>query len=406
MGVVRAGAVVVAAGLASASGAAAANPRLDASGFVGMAWFGANELGNSWAAEQAPSTAPLVGARVRWLALPALPAQLQLAVEAELAFAPAQTGDSADRGRRSYFAPVLAWRAHALLRLTRWREIAPHVVLGAGGETVASSSPFMSKETDPVAYWGVGADVPLSPRWFARFDVRHGVMAARADGVTSTFELQMGVGATFGGGGGVTRRAVASETTETAPAPERTPDRAAPVRDEARGDQAADPDGDGVAGAADACPDAPEDHDGFEDGDGCPDPDNDRDGIPDAADRCPDDPETRNGITDDDGCPDALPAEVSAALATQLRFEPGRARVTDAAATALRPVLAMLLQHTGLHLAIVAHAERAGGDALARRRADAVKWHLIDRGVAEDRVETRVGPVAATPLTFELAAAP
>jgi uncharacterized protein (TIGR03382 family) len=99
-----------------------------------------------------------------------------------------------------------------------------------------------------------------------------------------------------------------------------------------------DPDGDGLADAADRCPDQAEDFDGFEDGDGCPDPDNDRDGVPDRADlapdlaedrdgiaeadgapetdadhdgiadaddRCPLAPETANGVADDDGCPDA-----------------------------------------------------------------------------------------------------
>ncbi len=65
-----------------------------------------------------------------------------------------------------------------------------------------------------------------------------------------------------------------------------------------------DRDRDGLRDDADRCPDEPEDRDGFEDGDGCPDPDNDQDGIPDAADRCPSAAETQNGLEDDDGCPD------------------------------------------------------------------------------------------------------
>jgi outer membrane protein OmpA-like peptidoglycan-associated protein len=48
----------------------------------------------------------------------------------------------------------------------------------------------------------------------------------------------------------------------------------------------------------------PEDLDGIEDEDGCPEPDNDGDGIADAVDRCPDAAETFNGWKDDDGCPD------------------------------------------------------------------------------------------------------
>lgn len=65
-----------------------------------------------------------------------------------------------------------------------------------------------------------------------------------------------------------------------------------------------DRDGDGLLDAADRCPDAPEDPDGVDDVDGCPDIDNDKDGIPDASDKCPQAPETRNGKNDADGCPD------------------------------------------------------------------------------------------------------
>ena len=65
-----------------------------------------------------------------------------------------------------------------------------------------------------------------------------------------------------------------------------------------------DRDGDGIPDAIDACPDEPEDKDGFQDEDGCPDPDNDGDGIPDAQDKCPNEPEDKDGFQDADGCPD------------------------------------------------------------------------------------------------------
>jgi OmpA-OmpF porin, OOP family len=65
-----------------------------------------------------------------------------------------------------------------------------------------------------------------------------------------------------------------------------------------------DRDGDGYKDDQDSCPDEPEDFDGFEDGDGCPDPDNDNDGILDVDDRCPNVPEDRDGDNDDDGCPE------------------------------------------------------------------------------------------------------
>ncbi|MBN1773294.1 MAG: OmpA family protein [Deltaproteobacteria bacterium] len=65
-----------------------------------------------------------------------------------------------------------------------------------------------------------------------------------------------------------------------------------------------DTDGDGIHDRVDACPEEPEDPDGFEDEDGCPEPDNDGDTIPDATDACPNEPEDFDGHRDDDGCPE------------------------------------------------------------------------------------------------------
>ena len=68
--------------------------------------------------------------------------------------------------------------------------------------------------------------------------------------------------------------------------------------------QNSDKDGDGILNEDDTCPTDPEDADGFEDADGCPDPDNDGDGILDADDKCPTDPEDVDEFEDADGCPD------------------------------------------------------------------------------------------------------
>jgi outer membrane protein OmpA-like peptidoglycan-associated protein/opacity protein-like surface antigen len=65
-----------------------------------------------------------------------------------------------------------------------------------------------------------------------------------------------------------------------------------------------DNDGDGILDVNDMCPDDPEDFDGYQDEDGCPDVDRDGDGILDADDQCPDDPEDMDGFQDEDGCPD------------------------------------------------------------------------------------------------------
>lgn len=68
-----------------------------------------------------------------------------------------------------------------------------------------------------------------------------------------------------------------------------------------------DNDFDGMYDQHDECPDEAEDFDGFEDHDGCPDPDNDNDGIPDKDDKCPNKAEVINGYRDEDGCPDRKP---------------------------------------------------------------------------------------------------
>ncbi len=65
-----------------------------------------------------------------------------------------------------------------------------------------------------------------------------------------------------------------------------------------------DNDGDGIPDTLDKCPNQTEDQDGYQDADGCPDTDNDGDGIPDIKDRCPNRPEDRDGYQDTDGCPD------------------------------------------------------------------------------------------------------
>lgn len=69
------------------------------------------------------------------------------------------------------------------------------------------------------------------------------------------------------------------------------------------GEDPPDPDGDGIVGAADLCPNVA----GPTSNNGCPAPlqDRDGDGVPDDEDRCP----TEAGPEDNDGCPDAPPPQ-------------------------------------------------------------------------------------------------
>jgi hypothetical protein len=65
-----------------------------------------------------------------------------------------------------------------------------------------------------------------------------------------------------------------------------------------------DDDHDGINNNVDQCVDGAEDFDGFQDEDGCPDPDNDSDGVPDRRDLAPNLAEDRDGFEDQDGRPD------------------------------------------------------------------------------------------------------
>ena len=63
-------------------------------------------------------------------------------------------------------------------------------------------------------------------------------------------------------------------------------------------------DNDGIPDSADECPRLPEDMDGFEDQDGCMDPDNDNDFVPDADDLCPNEQALEGQDENEDGCTD------------------------------------------------------------------------------------------------------
>lgn len=65
-----------------------------------------------------------------------------------------------------------------------------------------------------------------------------------------------------------------------------------------------DRDTDTVPDDSDECPPLPEDFDGFEDEDGCPDPDNDDDMVLDQDDQCPTETAEEGRDEDEDGCTD------------------------------------------------------------------------------------------------------
>lgn len=396
--------------------------RIDTGFFIGGNYFSDElELGNSAFHDQVPESAFLFGVRGSYVLLPhlvpgsALDPRLSVELEAKLALSSTQGRE--ELMRESYFAPVLGWRAHVLLGMWNDRKLRPFALLGLGGETVFSDSPFMvSVDSDSEIHWGLGATYAMSPAYGVRGDFRHGLTAGRNALSASTVELHVGFYYSFGMGGGqprVTEPVRVARPAQPASEPEppkpadtdsdgladdmdQCPNRAEILNeiDDEDGCPEEDSDDDGLLGKRDACSDAAEDMDGYEDQDGCPDADNDADGRPDVIDACPMEPEARNGFEDDDGCPDEVPARVAeyTGVIKGIQFQTNSARIARRSYATLDKVVAILRDYPSVRLRISGHTDDQGKTQknldLSRRRADAVKWYLVDKGIDASRFET------------------
>lgn len=170
-----------------------------------------------------------------------------------------------------------------------------------------------------------------------------------------------------------------------------------------------DPDGDGVLAKADLCPTVPEDRDGTQDDDGCPELDDDRDGLPDVVDLCPSAPEVINGYRDLDGCPDRRLAHGAGEtfetfeprkLLPALHFAEGSAAVDSTMESQLDEVAELLRLNPWierLQLAVfVPKTKDAAADAhLAHARTQAIRQGLDARGIERWRVEALAAKTVA-----------
>jgi OOP family OmpA-OmpF porin len=156
-----------------------------------------------------------------------------------------------------------------------------------------------------------------------------------------------------------------------------------------------DSDDDGIVDSQDRCPTEPEDRDGFEDQDGCPEADNDKDGIPDDVDECPDDAEEPGG--DRDGCPDKARVVVRKGkliIFGKVQFAVGSDNILPKSEQLVDEMARALAEHPELkRVEIQGHTDSTGDDfynlKLGAERAESVKRALVKRGVPPARVTAK-----------------
>ena len=161
----------------------------------------------------------------------------------------------------------------------------------------------------------------------------------------------------------------------------------------------------------DNCPEEPEDFDGFQDDDGCPDADNDRDGLCDpwveakgmlaqyahickGVDLCPDQAEALNNYKDDDGCPDEVPQPPKKVFVLDgVNFESGKSTITQDSYISLMKVVDIMETFPESTFEIVGHTDNVGNKdknmTLSADRALAVKNFLVEKGINESRMTTK-----------------
>jgi outer membrane protein OmpA-like peptidoglycan-associated protein len=178
----------------------------------------------------------------------------------------------------------------------------------------------------------------------------------------------------------------------------------------------ADRDHDGVPDSVDRCPDEPEDRDGYQDEDGCPDPDNDGDGVADKDDQCPNaaGPAALNGCPDADGdgvpdkddqCPNAaglkedhgcplykqlVVTETKITIKQKIFFAFGSTKILPKSEPLLTEVAQALKDRSGICVRVEGHTDNKGNrDAnmtLSQGRAQAILDYLIIQDVKPERL--------------------
>jgi OOP family OmpA-OmpF porin len=323
-----------------------------------------------------------------------------LSLEGEVAGIP-----SAD-SIHNYRLYLMTYKAHLLVHILHGR-LRPFVLAGIGLMQVASAQPNpgpteIAPDTDLDFHAGVGVKYAVTNKIDARFDARI-VFLPNTGHNTDSADWEFLGGATyrFGGeaSGPMPPPSPLVKDTDRDDIPDNI-DKCPTEPEDKDGfqddDGCPDPDNDadGVPDATDKCPNEAEDKDGFQDDDGCPDLDNDADGVPDATDKCPTEPETRNGYQDQDGCPDELPAAVKkfTGVIKGITFKVKSADIQKSSFKLLNAAVKVMKDYPDLRMEISGHTSSEGVAAknlkLSQDRAASVKAYFVAQGIAEARLIT------------------
>ena len=180
-----------------------------------------------------------------------------------------------------------------------------------------------------------------------------------------------------------------------------------------------DNDRDTLLDGVDKCPNDPEDFDQFEDQDGCPDVDNDGDKVLDAAtlNRNPDgtynwvnndkklengverdcrnQPEDFDGFEDEDGCPDFLVFDdCQIKLTDKIYFKFNKWDIDPKSFKLMDDVANTMKAAPEIKVWVDGHTDSKGSNkfnkTLSQKRVDSVKKYLVEKGgIAADRLEPR-----------------
>jgi OOP family OmpA-OmpF porin len=328
-----------------------------------------------------------------------------------------------------------AGRGHLILQIPT-RSVSPFVLAGGGRMGIFSDS--SGDDNDPSLHFGGGLKINVHRKVAIRLDVRDSITKERPESDTAHhIEALAGLSLVFGRPAPRPKDSDGDrviDLQDACPLEPGLPPDGCPIRD-ADSDGILDPDdqcpteagiaptgcpvrdadADGVPDEQDECRDVPgiqptgcpdQDADGILDRDdqcldvagiaphGCP-PDSDGDGFIDSKDKCPNEAENKNGFEDDDGCPDTIPEQVKkfTGVIKGIEFETGKAEIRAMSRPLLDEAAGVLNQHPSLKVMIVGHTDNVGtrdkNVDLSRRRAEAVKTFLMERGVDAERVLTR-----------------